>query len=416
MKISSPPSKSTPDQAGWLAFAATAPGLEPLLCFELRRLGLSGVRTLEGGVAFRASMEEVQQANLWLHTAARVLLRLAHFRADSFSMLERQARQIAWPRWIRAGTRIALSVTCHKSRLYHSTAVAERVAAAIQRVIPGVDWIGLEEAEGEGESTPPPVQRLFVRLDRDQCALSLDTSGERLHRRGYRRAIGQAPLRETLAAAIALTGGLQARVPRLAARRTSSAPGPGEWLLDPMCGSGTILIEAARLLCHVAPGLSRAFAFQNFPEHDPDRWRARLEEARSCQVAPPPDLALEGRDIDADAIRAAKINAANAGIPANLITWRQAPLDALDVATSPGLIISNPPYGHRLGEAGALRDFYRDAGRLLRERRAGSRLALLMPACGFDAALGLPLESRLKTRNGGLAVRLYCGEIPRRGP
>lgn len=410
-----PPSKkSRPGQAEWLAFAAAAPGLEPLLCFELRRLGMGGVRALEGGVAFRASWKEVQLANLWLHTAQRVLLRLAHFRADSFSMLERQARQVDWARWLRAGARLALSVTCHKSRLYHSTAVAERVVGAIARVTPGVQWVELEEAEAEAGDASPCVQRIFARLDRDQCTLSLDTSGERLHRRGYRRAIGQAPLRETLAAAVVLSGGLQARVPSLAVRRARAPDAGHRWLLDPMCGSGTILIEAARLLCHVAPGLGRSFAFERFPAHAPAQWRAMLDEARSRQIAPPDDFELEGRDIDGAAIRAAEINAANAGIPPDLITWRQAPLAALDAAASPGLIISNPPYGHRLGEVGALRDFYRDAGRAFCQRRAGSHLALLMPERGFEAALGLPLEPRLWTRNGNLAVRLYCGEIPHR--
>ncbi len=401
----------TSEKAIFPAFAASAPGLEQLLCLELRRLGMSAARAVPGGVAFRASMEEVWRANLWLHTAQRVLLRLAQFRADSFSLLERHARRIEWARWIAAGSRVALSVTCHRSRLYHSAAVAERVADAIARAVPGVQQIGLEAAEAEG--APPSIHRVFARLDRDQCAISLDTSGERLHRRGYRRAVVHAPLRETLAAAIALTGGLQARVPHLATRAPQMRADVHAWLLDPMCGSGTILIEAARLLCHVAPGLDRAFAFQRFPDHAGARWEAMRAEVRAAARPPPEDFALEGRDIDAEAIRAARLNAESAGIPPGLIAWRQAPLDALDAAARPGLVISNPPYGHRLGAAGDLRRFYRDAGHILRARRPGSRLALLLPDQGFESDLGLALEPRLQTSNGGIAVRLCCGDIPR---
>ena len=404
---------SSPDQATpFSAFAACAPGLEPLLCLEVRRLGLSAARAVPGGVTFRADMTGVQRANLWLHTAERVLLRLSQFRADSFPLLERHARRVDWARHIAPASRLALSVTCHKSRLYHSTAVAERVFSAIERAVPRVQPIRLEDADADTDEAAPgatATHRVFVRLDSDQCTLSLDTSGQRLHRRGYRRAIGQAPLRETLAAAIVLSGGLQPFIPHLAPRDATATA--HAWLLDPMCGSGTIPIEAARLLCHIAPGLDRAFAFERFPSHDATLWNALRAEAQAAIRPPPDDFSLEGRDIDADAIRAALLNAQSARLPEGLVTWRQAPIEELDQRPFPGLVISNPPYGHRLGEAAHLRRFFRDMGRLMRTRLTRSHLALLLPDSGFETALGLALTPRLRMSNGGIRVRLMCGEI-----
>ena len=426
------PRRATAATADFAAFAATAPGLEQLAAFELRRLGLTAARAEPGGASFRATPEGVQRANLWLRTAERVLLRISHFRADSFALLEQKARQVDWARWLRPGARVALSVTCHKSRLYHSAAVAERVAGAIDGQVAGIEWLRLGElapdhdpdldgdGDGGGEGGVQGVraggaaamaQRVFVRLDHDACALSLDSSGERLHRRGYRRAIGEAPLRETLAAAVALSGGLQPRVPGLG-RKGDDAAAAGHWLLDPMCGAGTIPIEALRLLCNVAPGRERAFAFQSWPSHEAARWQELRARARAAELAPPGDFRIEGRDIDGRAIAAARLNAAQAGIPEGLIEWRVAELEALPRAATAGLVISNPPYGRRLGEARALRAFYRRVGAILRERRPGSRLSLLLPeAGGFDALHGLPLEARFTSKNGGIPVALFTGEL-----
>ncbi|MDR0965544.1 MAG: hypothetical protein LBM75_03400 [Myxococcales bacterium] len=390
------------------AFASAAPGLEQLLAFELRRLGLRGVRAEPGGVAFRASaMDDVRRANLWLRTAHRILMRVAEFRADSFSLLEQKARSVEWPRWLAPGARVALSVTCHKSRLYHSTAVAERVASAIGRRVPGLALVALNDAE-EASEAEAFVQRVFVRLDHDHCTLSLDTSGEHLHRRGYRRAIGEAPLRETLAAAMILSGGLQARVPGLAIDHATPVP---QWLVDPMCGSGTLPIEAARLLCNVAPGRDRAFAFQRWPDDDPTRWRALLDDARSREIALPEGFVIEASDIDAEALRAARLNAAAAGLAPALIDWHVRPLDALPSAKAPGVLLSNPPYGHRLGDARDLRNFYRTAGRIFRERRSGSKLGLLLPDRGFEALLGIAVETKFQTRNGGIPVHLSVADL-----
>ncbi len=412
--MKSPPSRpSAPDKATTFpAFAACAPGLEPLLCLEIRRLGLIAARAVPGGVTFRADMKGIQRANLWLHTAERVRLCLSHFRADSFPLLERHARRVDWARHLAPASRLALSVTCHKSRLYHSSAVAERVFSAIERAVPRVQLIRLSDADDDEDAlAATATHRVFVRLDSDQCTLSLDTSGSRLHRRGYRRAIGEAPLRETLAAAVVLSGGLQPLVPHLIPRDAPTTPRPA-WLLDPMCGSGTLPIEAARLLCHIAPGLDRAFAFERFPDHDDTTWRELRDEALSAIRPPPPGFTIEGRDIDADAIRAAQLNAQSARLPQGLISWRVCPLDKLDRHSTPGLVIANPPYGHRLGQAAELRRFFRDAGRLFRDRLSGSHLALLLPDSGFESALSLDLHPRLRTSNGGISVRLMCGEIP----
>lgn len=410
-----PSSVSCPRQEDFFAFASVAPGLEPLLAFELRRLGIRGVRSEPGGVSFRGGMDEVRRANLWLRTAQRVLLRVTRFRADGFSLLERGANAVEWPRWICPGTRVALSVTCHKSRLYHSTAVAERVIDAVARHVPALSVVALKDIEEGIDHIKPEesafVQRIFVRLDHDQCTLSLDTSGEHLHRRGYRRAIGEAPLRETLAAAMVLSSELQVLVPGLGAPQNNRSTPHGTWLLDPMCGSGTIPIEAARLLCNIAPGRDRSFAFQHWPEDESGRWRALLDEARSLEITPPKGFIIVGSDVDSEAIRASRLNMAKAGLAPDLIEWHVRSLDALEPAKQPGLILSNPPYGHRLGNTHGLQNFYRETGRIFRTRQTGSSLGLLLPEHGFEQHLGIALESKFRTRNGGIPVRFHSGDI-----
>src|SRR4051812_6625037 len=211
-------------------FAATAPGLESIAAGELKSLGVKG-RQEPGGVAFEGDLNGVYLANLWLRTASRVLLRLGRFHASTFYELERRAKKLPWADFLPATGSVEVRVTCRKSRLYHSDAVAERILGAIARVAPaGIDVkIGAAPGEGDDEAETSSRQLIVVRIVDDQCEVSADTSGELLHRRGYRQEVARAPLRETLAAAMVLASGWDKRQP----------------LLDPMCGSGTIPIEAA---------------------------------------------------------------------------------------------------------------------------------------------------------------------------
>ena len=207
------------------AFAACAPGLEPYLEHELRQLGVGDVRRLAGGVEFAAGLVDVYRANLHLRTAGRVLVRLGHFHAEEFWELEKRAARLEWERYLAPGQPVDVRATCHKSRLYHSDAVAERVARAIGERLGRPAELRLpaqDELAGE-------VQLVNVRLDHDECTLSLDSSGELLHRRGYRLETAKAPLRENLAAGLLIAAGWAAAVQQPPSQ--DAVP-----LLDPFCG------------------------------------------------------------------------------------------------------------------------------------------------------------------------------------
>ena len=370
------------------AFAIAALGLEPLLGAELADLGIPN-RVVPGGVEFRADEATLARVNLRSRLASRVLVRLAQFRATAFHELERAARQVAWGRVLAPGASVAVRVTCRKSRLYHSDAVAQRVLEAMQRAIPQLQ-IGTAAADDTDEDEPSAVpQRFVVRFDHDVCTISADTSGALLHRRGYRLAVGRAPLRETLAAAM-LRG---------------AAWDPATPLLDPMCGSGTIAIEAAMLARRIAPGLHRRFAAEQWPTSDPAVWEAARAAARA-EILPQAPAPIVASDRDAGAIANATANAARAGVAAD-ITFRCAPLSALTWPEGAGgLLLANPPYGVRVGETQGLRDLFARLGQLVRAHGAGWRVALLSADRRLEGAVRLPFTEVLATRNGGIPVRL----------
>ncbi len=209
------------------AFAACLPGVEPFLAQELEELGYipANHHPGEGGVGFSSTLEGLYRANLWLRTANRVLLRLGRFQAIQFAELRRKAANLPWERYLTPGQPVAIRSTCHHSKLYHSGAVSERVLGAIgDRLEHAPEALAFDEEQ-------PAAQLVLVRMDNDECTISLDMSGEPLHRRGYRLAVAKAPLRETVAAAMLYASGWDRRSP----------------LLDPFCGSGVIPIEAALL-------------------------------------------------------------------------------------------------------------------------------------------------------------------------
>ena len=380
------------------AFAVTAPGLAPLCAAELSALGIPVRAVEEAGVAFDATPEVLWRANLWLRTASRVLVRLAEFTARSFAELEEQAARVPWEvATPRAGGTPRLRVTCRKSRLYHSDAVAERVARAYaKRTGGGEAWHSVGE-EDEGDPQGP----LFVvRFLHDRCTISADASGGLLHQRGYRQAVGKAPLRETLAAAMLLAAGYDGTRP----------------LVDPLCGSGTIAIEGAMIARRLAPGRHRRFAFERWPSFDAARWRRVLAEADAAALpaAPAPILAS---DRDAGAVEAALANAERAGVAADLTIERQAVSDVEPPAGgAPGWLVTNPPYGKRVGETESLRPLWARLGQLAARRLPGWRIAVLGPDVRLEGALraelGTELESVLRTANGGLPVRVLVGEVP----
>lgn len=364
-------------------WAVTHPGVEAVTAGELARLGLDPGDTEPGGVAFRASAETLARANLHLRTASRVLVRLGEFKAISFADLERRSRRLPWNTVVAPGARVRFRVTSRKSRLYHQDAIAERLVRSVAGAMPGVD------AQPGGTDEGSADEQLFVvRFFRDRCTVSADSSGELLHRRGYRLASGKAPLRETLAAAMLLAIGWDASTP----------------LIDPLCGSGTIPIEAALIAGNIAPGLRRRFACERWPLGAGVDWQALRAQARTRERAAA--VVVAGSDRDAGAIDAARSNAERAGVAA-AARFEARALSAVDVPEhGPGWIVTNPPYGARIGERAPLRDLYARLGQLTRGRFAGWRLAALVATPGLAAHLGLPLEERFVTSNGGIRVRL----------
>lgn len=374
--------------------AVCAPGLEPLAEAELRALGLDVPRDgIEpGGVAFRGGLDALYTANLWLRTASRVLVRVGGFEARTFADLERLARRLPWSWYLAPGRETALRVTCRKSRLYHSGAVTERVAGAVERVTaraPGVATPEDGTPTGAGDA-----QLVVVRLVHDRCTVSIDSSGALLHRRGYRLATARAPLRETLAAAALLAAGWDTATP----------------LVDPLCGAGTIAIEAALIARGIAPGLHRDFAFAHWPGFDAARWGHLLEDARRAArpAAPAPIVAS---DRDAGAIAATQANAERAGVAMD-IDARVAALSAIAPPAGVGCLLTNPPYGRRIGDRLPLRDLYAQLGHVARARCAGWLLALLSADITLERQVGIPLHTALRTRNGGIPVRLVMARVP----
>ena len=370
-------------------FAVAAPGLEPLVESELRALGIEGLRADAGGVAFTGGREAMYRANLHLRTASRVIARVAEFSARGFPELVAHARREPWERYLDPRRPVLLRVTCHKSRLYHSDAVRERVAKAIANRL-GIARI--EEAEGS-EDRESRGQLVIVRMAHDVCLLSADTSGELLHRRGYREAMAKAPIRETLAAALLLV----ADWPVDAA------------MLDPFCGSGTIAIEAALLARRIAPGLRRRFAFMDWPDFDESLWRRVRDEAERA-TRPRAPAPIQGSDRDAGAIEAARANAARAGVATD-ITFDRRALSAIEPPSERGWMCTNPPYGVRVSERAQLRNLYAQLGNVLRAKFRGWTLAMYSADARLERAMRLTLRPALRTVNGGIPVRVVRGTL-----
>ncbi|MCA9736632.1 MAG: THUMP domain-containing protein [Gemmatimonadota bacterium] len=376
---------STPDRSSFAAFAVTAPGLAPLAARELSDLGLGGGRVSAEGVELTTDLAGLCRANLGLRTVSRVLVRVARFPAAHFNELEKAAAAVDWGRWIAPGRPVRLRVTSAKSRLYHQRAVAERLLRVL----------GAPAASSDAPDEETPL--LVVRIVRDRCTLSLDSSGALLHRRGYRLDSAKAPLRETLAAALVLALEWEGERP----------------LLDPFCGSGTIAIEAALRARRLAPGRGRGFAFEAWPGFRPDVLANERERAAAAER--PLDVPILASDRDRGAVAAAHANAERAGVSADLRIERR-PVSDLQPPASPGLLLANPPYGVRVRGGRDLRDLYDRLGQVLRGGCAGWDVGLLSGDVALTRRVGIPLETRLQTSNGGLAVTLLAGRVPDAGP
>lgn len=369
-------------------FATCAPGLEPVLHEELRQLRAGRIERQVGGVCFSGTVEDGQRANLWLRTAVRVLLRLEQFAAADADELYRGVQAIDWPRFVRSDGTLSVDAQASRSALDHTMFVAQRTKDAI------VDQLRDRTGARPSIDKDDADLRVHVHLYRDRATVSLDMSGTSLHKRGWRRYQGRAPLAETLAAGIVALSGWDRRAP----------------LLDPFCGSGTILIEAALWAGNVAPGSWRTFAFERWPGHDAAAWQ-RLRQQASAAATPLTKLRLLGSDPDAERIDGARANAAAAGVTEH-IEFTVADASAFAPRRGwNGCIVTNPPYGERVGDESRLLPLYRAFGAQLRAHCVGYRLALLSGNASLAASLELKGLEEIALKNGGLDCTLLRGEV-----
>jgi putative N6-adenine-specific DNA methylase len=367
-------------------FAVTPPGFEPFTAEELRLLNLAPLPE-PGGVTFKGTLPDLYRANLHLRTASRLLARLGNFfYATTFPELEQRASRLPWERFLVPGQPLSIRVTCHKSKLYHSDAVARSVAAGLAVRLGKPSPL----VKADDESDPSP-QLVVVRLSDDRCTVSVDSSGTLLHKRGYRQAVAKAPLRETLAAAILFASGWDRVSP----------------LLDPFCGSGTIPIEAALMAQGLPPGLHRRFAFMDWPGFDSALWQSLLSFSPRLH-SPSPILAS---DRDAGAIQMARANAERAGV-ADLIEFKCQAVSSITPPAGPGWVVTNPPYGLRVSQGKDLRDLYAQFGHVLRQKCPGWDLSVLCSDPVLLGQLGLELDTSLRFTNGGIHVRLARATVP----
>ncbi|MDQ8162449.1 MAG: class I SAM-dependent RNA methyltransferase [Gemmatimonadota bacterium] len=374
--------------SGFDAFAVAAPGLAPLVAAECVALGITPREVSPAGVSFTATADQLFTANLWSRLTSRVLVRLAEFEARDFATLEKMAARVPWHHVLTPGAAVRLRVTCRKSRLYHSDAVAERVARGITNSIAGSQALG--RAKDDEEDDDGNTQLIVVRFDHDRCTISADSSGALLHRRGWRQAIAKAPLRETLAAAMLAACEWEGAVP----------------LVDPFCGSGTIGIEAALRVRRMAPGLGRAFAMEQWPGADPVMHAAVRAAATAVQL-PSVGVPIVLRDRDAGACKAALANAERAGVRQDVVieqgSLSETSLEAIGPA---GLVLTNPPYGLRIGDGADLRSLYARLGDVVRAGGRGWQLGLLVPDRVLAGQTRLSFDAVLRTANGGLPVEV----------
>jgi len=358
-------------------FLVALPGLEPALCDEARGLGFDDARVVPGGVALRGGWPQVWRANLWLRGATRVVVRIGEFRAFHLAQLDKRARKFPWGDFLRADVPLRVEATCKASKIYHAGAATQRVEKAIA------------EELGAPISAEASL-RVMLRIEDNLCTFSIDATGEPLHKRGHKQAMGKAPLRESMAALFLRQCGYTGR----------------ETVVDPMCGSGTFVIEAAEIAAGLAPGRSRRFAFEDLAGFDAEAWaRMRASAAEPQRI---PAQRFYGSDRDAGAVRMASENAERAGV-AEWCSFTQMPFsDLTPPEGAPGLVMVNPPYGARIGNKKLLYGLYGALGGVLRERFAGWRVGVVTSEAGLAKACNLPFDPPgAFVAHGGLKVRLY---------
>jgi len=365
-------------------FFATCPrGLELILAGELRLLGAEKVHAVGGGVQFGGDFFLCYRANLDSRIASRILWQVSidHYRDEDD--IYRSAYALPWTDWFDAARTIRVDVSATKSPLTSLNFVTLKIKDALCDKI-----LRLTGRRPSVDTRQPDIPIQAHLTDRD-LTIYLDTTGEPLFKRGRRIAAGEAPLRENLAAGILRLAGWE----------------PGTPLLDPMCGSGTFLLEAALMAFDIAPGLGRHFAFEKFKNFDGRRWRELLQRSQARQ-RPKTPLAIHGNDLSGDALKAARANLAACGME-KLVSLKQANVLEIVAPAKEGIIVTNPPYGVRLGEQRDLAEFYPKLGDALKKNFAGWRAYILSADMRLPKLIRLAASKRTPLFNGALECRLF---------
>lgn len=364
-------------------FAPCPRGLEPVLAQELAALEATSIKTADGGVHFAGPFILAYRANLESRIASRILWRIGTAPYKTEDDVYQAALGLPWPQWFDVEDKIRVNLSAVRSPLKSLDFTTLRIKDAV------CDAFRANTGARPSVDTQSPDVRIHAFLTADRVTLYLDTSGEPLFKRGYRAATGEAPLRENLAAGIVKLSGWDGR----------------EALLDPMCGSATLLIEAALIALNVAPGIHRRFAFEKLKNFDAPAWEKALVAAKSRVRAPTEAPPLYGADLYGDELKNARENIAAAGLT-GCIQLKQANVLELPAPSASGVIVTNPPYGVRLADENSLADFYPQLGNALKQRFTGWRAYLFTGDPHLPKLIRLAASKRTVLFNGALECRL----------
>jgi putative N6-adenine-specific DNA methylase len=356
-------------------FLVAPPGLESTLRDELVEKRFSAPKVEAGGVAIRGDWPDVWRANLEIRGASKVLARIGEFRVVHLSQLDKLSRRFDWASILRADVPVRVQATCKGSKIYHAKAAAQRIETAIHE-------------ELGAPIDPDSELTIRARIDDNICTLSIDTSGELLHKRGHKEAVAKAPMRENLAALFLRQMGYDG----------------SQTVLDPMCGSGTFIIEAAEIATGLAPGRSRDFAFELLANFDDTAWQALSAPRAPTETK----IRFYGSDRNSAAIDMSQTNAQRAGIASLTHFTRQQVKDLEPPEGPPGIVIINPPYGARIGSKKQLHEVYTAIGQTLMSRFIGWRVGIITTGNSLARVTGLPFgKPGPIIDHGGISIRLF---------
>lgn len=361
--------------------ATSAFGLEAVVANELKKLGYQSLQTENGRVSFDADIDAIARCNLWLRAADRLLLKVGEFEARSFEELFEGTKQLPWADWIPEAGEFPVEGKSIQSQLFSVSdcqAIVKKAIVEKMKMKYPVKWF----------KETGPRYRIEVALLKNRATLTIDTSGAGLHKRGYRKLTGEAPLKETLAAALVL----------LSRWRADRA------FIDPFCGSGTIPIEAGLIGRNIAPGLQREFDAEKWPQLSAKVWQQAREEARDSILASQP-LGIMGFDLDSQALELARYHSKRAGL-GNLLSFQRQELKDLRSSYKYGFLITNPPYGERLSDRAEVEELYRQMGSVFKNLDTWS-FYVLTSHPSLEKFLGRQADKKRKLYNGRIQCTYY---------